>query len=259
MISHIAFILLLIALSSEIVFLLNKKTDLISGYILLLISVLLFAEIIYRSIQIKFIALTNTFESLVFYSGITALILFIYQFYYKRKAIQFILFAGTMIAFVLLAIASSPLVPKEIKPPIPALQSSWLILHVAFSFIGESFFAFSFTASIYYFFTKNKGIKEKLDSLIYTAIGIGYPIFTAGAIIFGAIWAQYAWGRFWGWDPKETFALITWLVYTLYLHLRLVSKVKISTTILIAICGFLLTLFTFFGVNYLLSGLHSYG
>ena len=91
------------------------------------------------------------------------------------------------------------------------------------------------------------------------AVGIGYPVFTAGALVFGAIWAETAWGSWWSWDPKETWALITWLIYTAYLHTRLVKKMRGRTSALLAIIGFLATVFTFFGVNYLLSGLHSYG
>lgn len=98
-----------------------------------------------------------------------------------------------------------------------------------------------------------------MDRIVYTSIGIGYPIYTAGALIFGAVWAQYAWGSYWSWDPKETWALITWLVYTGYLHTRLVKKWRGNMTALLSIVGFAFTMFTFFGVNYLLSGLHSYG
>jgi ABC-type transport system involved in cytochrome c biogenesis permease subunit len=89
-------------------------------------------------------------------------------------------------------------------------------------------------------------------------VGIGYPFYTLGALIFGAIWAEQAWGRYWSWDPKETWALVTWLVYTLYLHLRLVRRNTSSLPPIIVILGFLIALFTFLGVNYLLSGLHSY-
>lgn len=227
--------------------------------LLLIISLLLLFVIISRSIAIKFVALTNTFESLLFFSAIISLLLFIYLVVSKNKVQLFILFIGTIIAFILLALASSPLAPNTIKPPIPALQSGWLILHVAFTFIGEAFFAFGFAAAIYYFFVKNSEQRDNVDRLISTAITIGYPIFTTGALIFGAIWAQSAWGSFWSWDPKENFALITWLVYTIYLHVRLFKKVDQKITVLLAIIGFLLTLFTFFGVNYLFSSLHSYG
>ena len=94
---------------------------------------------------------------------------------------------------------------------------------------------------------------------MYTTIIIGYPIFTAGALIFGAIWAEAAWGSYWSWDPKETWALVTWLVYTGFLHTRLVMKLKGRISAIFSIVGFVFTIFTFAGVNYLLVGLHSYG
>ena len=93
---------------------------------------------------------------------------------------------------------------------------------------------------------------------MYTTIIIGYPIFTAGALIFGAIWAEAAWGSYWSWDPKETWALVTWLVYTAFLHSRLVMKLKGRVSAIFSLVGFIFTIFTFWGVNYLLAGLHSY-
>ena len=97
-----------------------------------------------------------------------------------------------------------------------------------------------------------------MDRLVATSIGIGYPVFTAGALIFGAVWAETAWGAWWSWDPKETWALITWLIYTAYLHTRLVRKLRGAWSAVLAIGGFVAMAFTFFGVNFLLSGLHSY-
>ena len=79
-----------------------------------------------------------------------------------------------------------------------------------------------------------------------------------GALIFGAVWAKVAWGDYWSWDPKEVWALITWFAYALYLHTRLVLDWKGVRTAIVAIVGFILAMFTFLGVNYLLSGLHSY-
>ena len=144
-------------------------------------------------------------------------------------------------------------------PPIPALQSHWLVLHVTFSFIGEAFFVIAFVAAIVFLADRSEERRPALDRLIYTSIGIGYPIFTAGALIFGAMWAEVAWGSWWSWDPKETWALVTWLVYTAYLHTRLTRRLRGRLSAVLAIAGFLFTLFTFFGVNYLLPGLHSYG
>jgi ABC-type transport system involved in cytochrome c biogenesis permease subunit len=164
-----------------------------------------------------------------------------------------------MVAVVLLAVASSPLIPKEALPPIPALRSAWLLLHVSFSFIGEAFFVAGFITAIVFLATKDEARRLELDRLTYTAIAVGYPFFTAGALVFGAIWAEQAWGRWWTWDPKETWGLVTWLVYTAYLHVRIIMKRKDSLPAIIAVVGFLCTVFTFFGVNYLLPGLHSYG
>ena len=215
--------------------------------------------IIYRSTVINFVAVTNTYESLVFFSAMIALIVFLYRIQKRIRYLPLIGIGATVIALALLALSSSPIAPSGIEPPIPALQSYWLVLHVTMSFIGEAFFTVSFIASIIYLTTKNEDRKKNLDQIIYTTIGIGYPIFTAGALIFGAIWAKSAWGSYWGWDPKETWALITWLTYTAYLHTRFVRKFRGKFSAIIALVAYAFTLFTFFGVNYLLSGLHSYG
>ncbi len=236
----------------------RSKQRMAPSLLLLLAGVLLFVYLGVRSYQIRFAALTGVFESLVFYSGFLCLLLFLYPFQSRAPFLPLIQFGGTIVAVVLLALASSPIAPKEALPPIPALRSYWLVLHVAFSFIGEAFFVVSFVSALGLVLSKDPERKELLDRITYTAIAVGYPIFTAGALIFGAVWAEKAWGRYWNWDPKETWALITWLVYTVYLHLRLIRGKKDPVTNWIAIVGFLCTVFTFFGVNYLLSGLHSY-
>ena len=261
MIGTIGFIILCIYGAVLIVYLIMKKQalDRYSHFLLLAGALVLIASTVVRSIQIKFVAVTNTYESLIFFSAFIALVLFIYRWRAGAKAVRFILFGGTIVSIFLLAVASSPVAAKEAVPPIPALQSSWLVLHVTFAFIGEAFFAVAFIAAIYYLAVKSEERKKEIDRIVYTTIGIGYPIFTAGALIFGAIWAQAAWGSYWSWDPKETWALITWLVYTAYLHTRFIRKLRGKVSAILAIVGFLFTMFTFFGVNYLLSGLHSYG
>ena len=89
-------------------------------------------------------------------------------------------------------------------------------------------------------------------------MAVGFPLFTLGGLVFGMIWAYRAWGRYWAWDPKEVWSLITWLVFALYLHTRIVMGWKGKRSAIITIVGFLAALFTYFGVNYLLAGLHSY-
>ncbi|MDR1894353.1 MAG: cytochrome c biogenesis protein CcsA [Spirochaetales bacterium] len=255
----LAGILLLLSLIIQVVFLFKKRdADPLSHWLTLLAALLLLSVIIARSLAISFIALTGTFESLIFYGDI---ICFIAVFYRLQKKIPYhktVGFIAVFVAVVFLAIASSPLTNKEALAPVPALRSSWLLLHVSFSFIGEAFFVVSFASALLSLFSRREDRRLEYERITYTAIIAGYPIFTAGALVFGAIWAQKAWGRWWGWDPKETWALITWLVYTAYLHLRLFAKKSGRMGALLAVIGFLCTVFTFFGVNYLLPGLHSY-
>ncbi|HCM27711.1 MAG: cytochrome C biogenesis protein [Treponema sp. GWB1_62_6] len=257
----IAFILLLAAAALQAIRLFRPggKGDPVSVWLLAAAALLLFGFSLQRSFEIGFAALTSTFESLVFYAAVVALVVALYRFQRRIPFSPFVAFASTFFAAALLAVASSPLLPKDALPPIPALNSSWLALHVAFSFIGEAFFVVSFASSLAFLFSGDADRRLALDRVTYAAIAVGYPIFTAGALVFGAIWAERAWGHWWSWDPKETWALVTWLVYTAYLHVRLVMKRKDALASAIAVVGFVCTVFTFFGVNYLLPGLHSYG
>jgi cytochrome c-type biogenesis protein CcsB len=99
---------------------------------------------------------------------------------------------------------------------------------------------------------------EDLDEISYRSIAIGYPIFTLGALIFAMIWAEIAWSRFWGWDPKEVWALISWLFYSFYLHVRLSRGWQGSYSSWLAVIGFIVIMFTLIGVNLVIAGLHSY-
>lgn len=259
--ANLAFLSLLVAAALQAAWLLGKggAADPASHWILLGASLLLLTSLVVRSVAISFPALTGTWESLSFWAAAVALVLFAWRLRGKPAYRAGIAFGATLAAIVMLSIASSPLVPKEALPPIPALRSAWLVLHVGFAFVGEAFFVTSFVAALLLLAAKDERRRVELDRVVYTAIALGYPIFTAGALVFGAIWAERAWGRWWSWDPKETWALVTWLVYTAYLHVRLIMKRKDSLPAILAVAGFLCALFTFFGVNYLLPGLHSYG
>ncbi|HOX30771.1 MAG TPA: cytochrome c biogenesis protein CcsA [Spirochaetales bacterium] len=256
----IAFALILASAALQALFLLrpSRREDRASSRLLLAAAASLLAWSVGRSLEIGFPALTGTFESLAFYALALCLVCFAYR---VQRALPFlppVQFGATIVAASLLAIASSPIAPKQALPPIPALRSGWLALHVAFSFVGEAFFALSFAAALGCLAAKDESRRLAYDRLTYGAIAVGYPIFTAGALVFGAIWAQRAWGTWWSWDPKETWALVTWLVYTFYLHLRFVRRRGDRLAAIVAVVGFLCTVFTFFGVNYLLPGLHSY-
>jgi len=260
MISTLAFALLLAGFIVQAVYLFRKDRtkDPVSHWIALAAGILLFAEIARRSLAIHFIALTGMFESLIFLACLVSLLVFALRYLKRQQAGRALAFGSTALAIVFLALASSPLAPADLKPPVPALQSGWLVLHVAFTFIGEVFFAAGFVSAILQLAARDEERRRNFDRLAYTSIAIGYPIFTAGALVFGAVWAEKAWGIWWSWDPKETWALITWLTYTAYLHFRLVRNNTSRVISVLVIVGFLIAMFTFFGVNFLLSGLHSY-
>ncbi len=151
---------------------------------------------------------------------------------------------------------------------IQALKSNWLIAHVITCFLGYAGFALAFGFSFMYFIKPRdpnaKSLFAKLpewdiiDELTYQMIVFGFLFLTIG-IITGSVWANSAWGKYWSWDPKETWSLITWFVYAIFLHLRLMRGWQGKKLALVSILGFVAVLFTYFGVNYLLSGLHSYG
>ena len=221
-------------------------------------SVLMLVQLIWRSATIGFVALVSTYDGLVFFSLGVALLALAGEvsgwFKQRKELMPAVLFTAVVIS----AVASSPLVSDAANPPMPALRSVWLVLHVALAFLGEAFFALAFVVSLAWFFTRDKARKRDLDRLVYRSVAIGYPLFTAGAMIFGAIWAEQAWGRYWGWDPKEIWALITWIAYSVYLHLHLRGARYRKAAHITNIAGFLLAMFTFLGVNYLFGGLHSY-
>lgn len=212
------------------------------------------ALLVVRSVSIGFPALTSTYE------GLIAVALAINAFLAIASARllgegRVVAAAGAIVTFVLLAILSSPLVAAELHPPVPVLRSGWLVIHVALSFAGLALFTIAAVASAV-------GLRSPevvaADRTRDQAIALGFVFYSIGGLVFGAIWAESAWGRFWGWDPKETWALVTTLVYAGYLHLRYVTKVSPRLARVLAIVAWLLACFTFLGVNALLSGLHSY-
>jgi len=221
-----------------------------------------------RGIALGGFPVTNTYESLVFYGWVFALGFFaLLGAGILRGRIRDSVGIGVgLLVAVTMALAGSPLRSPEVVPLVPALRSHWLALHVSLVFVGEGFFTVAFAAGVIYLIaarsSKRKDeqseLLERLEELIYRSVAIGFPFFTLGGLFFGAIWAKHAWGRYWGWDPKETFMLVTWLVYVLFLHVRVRRGWRGQRVVWIAVIGFLLALFTFAGVNFLIRGLHSY-
>ena len=207
--------------------------------------------------------LSNLYESLVFFSWTILIIyLFVEQKYKNRTIGAFV----TPLAFFAMAYAS--LHNNSIQPLIPALKSNWLIAHVITCFIGYAAFAIAFGTSGMYLIkkrdTEGKSLLLKrfpkeniIDELTYQMIMLGFLFLSIG-IITGAVWANSAWGRYWGWDPKETWSLITWFIYATLLHAKMMRGWHGKKIAYLSIVGFAAVLFTYFGVNWL-PGLHSYG
>jgi len=213
-----------------------------------------------------YVPLSNMYESLIFFSWTIVLIYLILEFKYQQKII------GVFITpFAFLAIALTSIIPginAKITPLMPALQSNWLTIHVTTCFFGYAAFAVSFGVSILYLIRDREGSPKEggskwlpstqiLDEINYKSIVIGFPMLSLG-IITGAAWANYAWGSYWSWDPKETWSLITWFFYAAFLHARFTRDWRGRKAAILSIVGFVAVLFTYFGVNYILSGLHSY-
>ncbi len=210
---------------------------------------------------------SNLYESLIFFTWTLMLLYLILEWRTKNKTIGTFV---TPLAFLAMAYASfSPSISTHIQPLIPALKSNWLISHVITCFFGYAAFAMSFGISIMYLLkrldTSDKGnlflklipSNAVLDDLNYQMVVIGFLMLTLG-IITGSVWAHSAWGSYWSWDPKETWSLITWLVYASVIHTRLVKGWTGKKIAILSIVGFVCVLCTYFGVNYL-AGLHSYG
>jgi cytochrome c-type biogenesis protein CcsB len=212
---------------------------------------------------IGYAPLSNMYESLVFFAWSIALVYLFMEIRYKNR-----LLGAFSMPFAALAMILAGLKNPDIKPLIPALQSNWLIAHVITCFIGYAAFAVASGMGIMYLVKDRKTTAGPLiaslpelkviDDIIHKTLVFGFLWLTAG-IITGAVWANSAWGTYWSWDPKETWSLITWFIYAATLHARFTRGWGGRRIAWLAFGGFVSVMFTYYGVNYLLSGLHSYG
>jgi cytochrome c-type biogenesis protein CcsB len=247
----------------------NKKSGTVSTFLLAVGFIIHSVGLVFRWQETHqtgygYVPLSNMYESLVFFSWTIVLIYLILEFKYRQKVIGVFI---APLAFLTIAIISIiPGIHPKITPLMPALQSNWLTIHVTTCFFGYAAFAVSFGISLLYLIQERKGqgAGEKwlpslpvLDEINYKSIVIGFPMLSLG-IITGAAWANYAWGSYWSWDPKETWSLITWFIYAAFLHARITRDWRGKKAAILSVVGFAAVLFTYFGVNYLISGLHSY-
>jgi cytochrome c-type biogenesis protein CcsB len=233
--------------------------SLAAGFLVHLIS------LVARYIQAGYTPITNPHEALSFLSFCTTGF-----FLYLRKPYRIEIMGCIIAPLVSLLLIWALTFPTVITPLPPVLKSYWLPIHTIFSFAGNAIFIVGFFVSILYLIVE-RSIKKKtllslsaripsletLDSINYTCMSYGFPFLTVG-IITGSIWAGLAWGSHWSWDPKETWSLITWIVYAILLHNRLAIGWRGRRTAYMMIIGFFFMLFTFAGVNLFAGGLHSY-
>ncbi len=205
---------------------------------------------------------SNLYEVFVLFMVITGLM---YLYYEKKFAMQKLggfvyTFMAVVVCFVLWYSVDRN--AHEIQPLIPALQSWWMKIHVPANFIGYGAFCMAAMFGVAELLAL-RGAKwlpdaQAIEEVMYKAIAVGFLFFTI-ATILGALWAADAWGRYWSWDPKETWAFIVWLNYAIWLHMRLVGGWRGKVLAWWAIIGLFVTAFAFIGVNMFLSGLHAYG
>ena len=223
------------------------------------------ANIIFRYVDAQHLPITSLHEASSFFSWCIVLIFFFLEYRYNLA----LLGPFTMpVVFVLML--SSSMLPREIRPLSPVLQSYWLGIHTFLAFLGDAAFAMASGIGLMYLIQEHH-LKSKhlgglfqrlpnlqiLDEVNYKLITLGFPLLTL-AIITGALWAESAWGSYWRWDPKEVWSLVTWFIYALVLHVRLTAGWRGRKAAILSIVGFVSVIFTFFGVNLLLKGLHAF-
>ena len=213
--------------------------------------------------------LTNMYESVVFFAWTIVLMYLLIEWKFKFRVIG--AFAVPFAALAMLYGSLAKNISKDINPRVPALQSNWLIAHVVTCFVGYAGFAVAAGLGVMYLLKQKYGAGaaensymamlpdlKTIDDIIHKTMVFGFIWLSAG-IITGAIWANSAWGTYWSWDPKETWSLITWFVYAVTLHARYTRGWSGGRIAWLSIVGFVSVIFTYYGVNFLLSGLHSYG
>ena len=243
------------------VFLVTKRswTSKTAYFIMLAGFVLQTVCIVSRGIHAGRLPLTNQYEFANAFSWGVALCFLIFVRRFKMDVL------GAFVApIIFLIIGYAAMQSKEIHELMPALQSSWLGFHVMTAIIGYGAFGVAFGVALAFlirdtFPGRLEGLPDDktLDLIVYRAVALGF-LFLTLCMVTGAIWAKRAWGTYWNWDPKETWSLITWIIYAIFLHLRIRRGMAGRKAAVFAIAGFLCVIFTYVGVNTLLSGLHSY-
>ncbi|WP_068156121.1 c-type cytochrome biogenesis protein CcsB [Rhodococcus phenolicus] len=238
--------------------------------LVVVVAALQVASIVLRGLSTERFPLGNMYEFVSM--ACTAAVLF--GLVALRRPAYRIMWVYLLVPVLILMFLAATVLYADAAPVVPALRSFWLPIHVTIICIGSGIFLVSGVASLLFLLrirfpqdAEGSGVfgriaqrlpdAQTLDRLAYRTTIIAFPLFGAG-IILGAIWAEAAWGRFWGWDPKETVSFITWVVYAAYLHARATSGWRNTRAAWINVAGFVAMLFNLFIINMVVSGLHSY-
>jgi len=221
------------------------------------------AEILYATVSSGQLPATNLYDALSISAWAIALVFVVIQFRYKIRILG--IFAAPLAAMVTILSARLPDAPLQAQN---IFNSIWFIIHIVSVFIGNAALALACGVGLLYLLqehaikTKNRGFfysrlpsLELLDTTGYACIVVGFTMLTIG-LITGFVYAKAIWGRFWSWDPKEVWSGITWILYAVLLHERLTVGWRGRRAAIMAIVGFCVVLFTFFGVNFFMKGHH---
>ncbi len=202
----------------------------------------------------------NMYEYTIALGWGSTLFYVVFERVYHQRSLGAVLFPGIAALFTI----SLVFFPEKVEPLIPALQANRILaIHVGMMMLSYSALSVSFGAAVLYFVQDGRRrfarlpSPAKLEEIAHKSVLVGFPMLALG-IALGAWWANSAWGRYWGWDPKETSALVTWLIYAGYLHARGLRAWRGKRAAGILIVGYVGVLFTYFAVNLWVSGLHSY-
>ncbi len=220
------------------------------------------AALVLRGISAGRWPMTNQYEFATCFAWALCLV----SLFFIRKY-RFPVLGAFSAPVIFLMIGYAAMQSREVHELMPALRSNWLVFHVTTAIIAYGAFGVSFVLSVIFllrnrfrensFWDQHVPQPEKLDLISYRSVSLGM-LFLTFTIVTGAIWAERAWGSYWSWDPKETWSLVTWIVYAVYLHLRLRRGWKGKTAAVFAAAGFVCVIFTYIGVNTFLPGIHSY-
>ena len=276
----------------------NQNLNYFCNILIITINLLIASSLSIRWIENKYFPLSNLYESLIFLGWSITLIQIIIENKTRNKFIGPIA-TPAVLFIIGFATMSLPKELQVASPLIPALKSNWLMMHVTIMILSYATLMIGSLLSLLFLIISNSNVvkiegtsnnnsrkilfrykfnkvnnileinqkakainriqlTQLIDNISYRTIGFGFPLLTIG-IISGAVWANEAWGTYWSWDPKETWALITWIIFAIYLHSRINNKLEGKKPAIIASLGFIIIWICYLGVNFLGKGLHNYG